>query len=1313
LLNINDIIESIDGQAIKGMRPESVGKMIRGDSGSQVVLDIVSGPHHLRTRVGITRSPVDSSQSSQSAAPGSPVVLQDIPIQLNRPITESMAPPPPAPVRQRELSDYDASYASVKSYAPPSPSTPVAPPAVVPGAMYTPRSSANRCGVGLGFEFQPSRGVLVLRAIDSQIESPFQLGDCLVEVNGTCIASNSMLAPSLLWGDAGTCINLKMMRGHEAPRQIDATMIRKSSWLDSNLITMAGGGKTCGIGVVLETEASSGCFYIKRVVHGGPASSAGVQHGDLVTHIDGKDMRAFTKEQLPSLILGQEGSLLSMRLLRAGEKETREIVVMRFLDTAKAQQSNLASSTILTFDYIESVGSPVEVETFSRSLQADIVIALQTVAKRIEVVSVSLHHGLANVYVLPDFEGGDTRSVEELVREFVHQSSTQHSVLRQKVTCKSLSRINVLGQVDPQQPRLDLDKFSSLPVMQTPAEFSCNTLSQEPQESRVLCLSTSGATRSAAPADDLVGFPEITPATTSDASEKVEEVKVQTEQTVADANILSPRVLTVVRAAPPAVPCQDDSTEAQDVSPVVSPVLSPEPGGAPAESTQESTDNSNSSHNDGVPSGVPAPEHDAQAPDPTKQGRAVEDAGTAEPDELEATKLPLGRKLLSFLGHPEVNLVVGETQSAWPAEEEPEYPNLKDSESSSSQFGGGDANTQVCAEEATAEAAQAATPCPLSSQWQDEHTQICAKGATPDEVAKEVPAAKTSTETAEVSEVRTQSLRLVGVPADGYGACAEDLLCSMEISTPVADAHVDAHADNRSEAKTIPRDGSALQAIEALDPPLSLADEDQSVKKTAEADETARSAVEQAMHENLLLLQAIGTDAAMGCDAWADDVSLHYHTNTHDATGDLPEVRAPPRPSRKVDAAQRNSGPAKEVTPARPPRGFDATGASALPQIKAVSAVTERSTPAEKTMDVAPEEVQELHEKFPNRIPVVVGKAAFSIAPEVQSKKYLVPANVTLKNFHILISKRVDSLPEGMRLVLSVAGKPILESGHRKLRDLYEAQQRSKGILEVVYDVEEGEVNITQDLDESVQMGSDAFYPHEDDESNSQSTSPVKIPVQPPKQESSFPDSTHWQLKNWISLDVGPAENDESISPLSLLIGLGSNLQQMAMPNPPNNAAEAAITPSGFAGSFVAEIPVATIHSQTSQLPGKEPATQSSVVQAGIGLKIERDVGGKGFRITGVAPEGPAGKSGVVKVNDYLIAVDKVVVKDKKTDEAANLLKGPESSTVQLTLRRAEKMHTVTLIRAVVAKQGKVQDKPVVAPQVAKSDKVQIFGFAF
>ena len=1311
LLNINDIIECIDGQTIKGMKPETVGNMIRGDRGSQVVLDIVSGPNQLRTRVGITRSPIEESHSAQDALTGGNTVMQpDIPIQRRRRNAERTAPPPPSVV-QDELSDYDGSYAALKSQMPPAPSTPAALAAVIPGTIFTPQSGANRCGVGLGFEFQPSRGVLVLRDIDAGITSPFQLGDYLVEVNGTCVASNSMLAPSLLWGDAGTHVNLKMMRGYEAPCQIDATMVRKPSGLDSNLITMVGGGKTCGIGVVLETESSSGCFYVKRVVHGGPAFSAGVLHGDLVTHIDGKDMRTFTKEQLPSLILGQEGSVLSMRLLRAGESQFRELVVTRFLDTAKAQQSNLASSAILTFGYIESVGTPLEVDTYSQSLRADIVSALQTVAKRIEVVSVSLHCGLANVYILPDFEGGDTRSVEELVNDFVYQGSTEHSVLRQKATCKSLSKINVLGQVDPRQPPLDLEEFTALPIIQQPSETDCKTEScQDDQESPetvvLLRCTTSTATRAAAPAAS----------TASPDGETVNKVVAQNENSVVDANLLSPKVLSVVRAARPNPHGADMSMEEQDVSPKLSPLnTSIDAEDVPT----ESADGLNSLHPDAAPSDVPA--DDTQAPNAAQQIQAEEGAGRAEglavnsisgseqtvnaqtgSDEPEAgeeaaTKLPLGRKLLACLGHPEVNLDASETLQAEPADDEPVPEKSGNPVTSSSQSGHEDANSEGTANAAAPE--DPPTSNLVSSQERDDVASNFAEEATAGVALAEDD--DVATETAGMPAVRAKSLRLVGVPADGCDDCAE-VSCSEPISAPAADAQ----EDNKSAARVTPRDGSALQAIEELDPSFAEADSHLSVKITSTVHEAACSAEEQAMQENLMLLQATGSDAAVGSDAWADEVSLDADTHTQDAARDPEVVQAPSRPSRRVDATWHDSVPfAKEAVPARPPRGFDATGASAVPLIKPVTAPTDRCSTEEKAVDVAPEEVEELHEKFPNRIPVIVGKADFSIAPEVQGNKYLVPANITVKNFHILISKRVDALPEGMRLVLSVAGTPILNSGYRKLRNLYEAQQRSQGVLQVVYDVEEGELDISQDLDESVQMGADACYPQEGQGLKSQSTSPVKIPVQPAhttataiEQVTSFAHSTQGQLKNWISLDA-PAENEESISPLSLLIGLGSNLQQMAMPNPTSDAAETA----------------SAANLQTSQPPAKEPATQGSAAQAGVGLKIERNVSGKGFRITGVAPDGPAGKSGVVKVNDYLIAVDDVVVRDKKTDDAANLLKGPESSKVQLTLRRGEKMHIVTLIRAAVAKQGKVkaQDKPAAAPVAAKSDKVQIFGFAF
>ena len=111
---------------------------------------------------------------------------------------------------------------------------------------------------------------------------------------------------------------------------------------------------------------------------------------------------------------------------------------------------------------MESVGSCVDTDKLLSSLQAEIVSALETVTKRIQVVSLSRQSGLANVYILPDFEGTDSRSVEELVHDFVYQSSNQLSMLRQKSTCKSLSKITLLGQVDPFQSKLDIDSASSM-----------------------------------------------------------------------------------------------------------------------------------------------------------------------------------------------------------------------------------------------------------------------------------------------------------------------------------------------------------------------------------------------------------------------------------------------------------------------------------------------------------------------------------------------------------------------------------------------------------------------------------------------------------------------------------------------------------------------------------------------------------------------------------------------------------------------------------------------------------------------------------
>lgn len=104
---------------------------------------------------------------------------------------------------------------------------------------------------------------------------------------------------------------------------------------------------------------------------------------------------------------------------------------------------------------------------------------------------------------------------------------------------------------------------------------------------------------------------------------------------------------------------------------------------------------------------------------------------------------------------------------------------------------------------------------------------------------------------------------------------------------------------------------------------------------------------------------------------------------------------------------------------------------------------------------------------------------------------------------------------------------------------------------------------------------------------------------------------------------------EESISPLSLLIGLGTNLQQMALPAATDvkpltsTQAQGMVRPEQMTQSAgrerfddAAKRPAVELSSETSNFSNPAPL-------AGVGLKIERDVGGRGFRIAGVASDGP------------------------------------------------------------------------------------------
>lgn len=74
-----------------------------------------------------------------------------------------------------------------------------------------------------------------------------------------------------------------------------------------------------GIGITIEAKEQEG-FLVKAVNEGGPAQEAGVQVDDLVIEVEGQDVREMTATDVRNLVRGEEGTCVSLTVLRQGER---------------------------------------------------------------------------------------------------------------------------------------------------------------------------------------------------------------------------------------------------------------------------------------------------------------------------------------------------------------------------------------------------------------------------------------------------------------------------------------------------------------------------------------------------------------------------------------------------------------------------------------------------------------------------------------------------------------------------------------------------------------------------------------------------------------------------------------------------------------------------------------------------------------------------------------------------------------------------------------------------------------------------------
>ncbi len=86
-------------------------------------------------------------------------------------------------------------------------------------------------------------------------------------------------------------------------------------WL---LESAASGGNAVGIGVYV-VMSDEGYIQIARVMSNSPAATAGLREGDLITAVDGQNVKEIGYEAAVDLVLGEVGSTVSFKVLRDGD----------------------------------------------------------------------------------------------------------------------------------------------------------------------------------------------------------------------------------------------------------------------------------------------------------------------------------------------------------------------------------------------------------------------------------------------------------------------------------------------------------------------------------------------------------------------------------------------------------------------------------------------------------------------------------------------------------------------------------------------------------------------------------------------------------------------------------------------------------------------------------------------------------------------------------------------------------------------------------------------------------------------------------
>lgn len=121
-----------------------------------------------------------------------------------------------------------------------------------------------------------------------------------------------------------------------------------------------------GVGITIQAQENDEGFLVMAVAAGGPAEEAGMQIQDLIIQVEDQDVRQMTTTQLRDLIKGEEGTSVSITILRKGEVMSLSV------------ERRQVQTPVATYEMLQDFVGLVTIENFDTRCAEETIEAVET-----------------------------------------------------------------------------------------------------------------------------------------------------------------------------------------------------------------------------------------------------------------------------------------------------------------------------------------------------------------------------------------------------------------------------------------------------------------------------------------------------------------------------------------------------------------------------------------------------------------------------------------------------------------------------------------------------------------------------------------------------------------------------------------------------------------------------------------------------------------------------------------------------------------------------------------------------------------------